>query len=89
MLASRTAFPNTLSILRRGLADLLLVTEDELEEGVRMAMRTAHTVAEGAASAAFAGAWKLRERLRGKRVAIVHSGANLASDVLARILGGR
>jgi len=87
-LASRTAFPNTLSILRRGLADCVLVSESEIEDGVRRAMRTTHTVAEGAAAAAYAAAWKLRDGLRGKRVAIVHSGANLASADLARILGG-
>ena len=43
-------------------------------------------VAEGAAAATFAAAMKLRHELVGKRVALVHSGANLATATLGQIL---
>jgi threonine dehydratase len=45
-----------------------------------------HNVAEGAGAAAFAAAFKERDRLAGKRVAIVLSGGNIDRALFAEIL---
>ena len=75
-LATRTAFALPQSILRGGLDDFVLVSDDEIRRAMRALLLEAHVVAEGAGAASTAAAWKLRERLRGKRVALWVSGGN-------------
>lgn len=87
--ATRTVFDLPFSILQHQLADVVTLTEEELMTGVRLALRATHNLAEGAGAAPLAAAVKLRERLRGKRVVCVMSGANLDRDTLARILSAR
>ncbi|SRR5579871_1081188 len=85
-LATRVTFDLTFDILKRELHDVITLTEDELAEGVRLAVRTTHNLAEGAGAAAIMGARKMRGQLRGKKVMCVMSGGNLDSRVLARLL---
>lgn len=86
-LATRTAFALPQRVLRERLDDFVLVSDDELRRAMRALLLEAHVVAEGAGAAATAGASKLRDRLRGKRVALWVSGANATdrslSDALA------
>jgi threonine dehydratase len=77
----------TFDILKRELDDIVTLTEPELEEGIRLALRATHNLAEGAGAASLAAAVKLRDRLKGKTVVCVMSGGNLNADVLKRILG--
>jgi threonine dehydratase len=86
-IATRVTFDLPFGILSasNGLDDMVTVTEDELAEGVRLALKTTHNLAEGAGAAALTAAWKLRESLRGKRVVCVMSGGNLTLPMLARI----
>ncbi len=65
---------------------MLLVTEDEIGAAVIMLARYAHQVAEDSGAAAMAAAVKLRERLGGKKVAVVLSGGNMTLDGLRRVL---
>ena len=46
----------------------------------------AHTLAEGAGATALAGAIKYPEKVKGKKVAITVSGANITVDQLRRSL---
>jgi threonine dehydratase len=85
-LATRVPFPRIFRLIRRILDDFFLVTEEEMREAVRLLVRHAHTLAEGAGAAPLAAALKLKRRLRGKTVALVLSGANLPSEVLRDIL---
>ena len=87
-MATRTTFDLTFSILREQLADVVTLTEDELMEGVRLALQTTHNLAEGAGAAPLAAAVKLREPLRGKRVVCVMSGGNIDRGTLLRVLKG-
>ena len=84
--ATRTTFDLTFSILRQQLADVVTLTEEELMEGVRLALRTTHNLAEGAGAASLAAAVKLRDRLRNRRVVCVMSGGNIDRQTLARCL---
>jgi len=85
--ATRVTFDLTYNLLRRELDDIVLLTEDELAEGVRLALRATHNLAEGAGAASLMAAWKLRRELAGKTVVCVMSGGNMDTTVLRRILG--
>ena len=85
-LATRYTFDLTFDILKRELDDIVTLTEAELEEGVRLALRATHNLAEGAGAASLAAATKLREPLRGKTVVCVMSGGNMNTAALRRIL---
>ena len=85
--ATRVTFDLTFGILKRSLNDFVLLSEDELAEGVRMALRATHNLAEGAGSASIAAAYLLRDQLRGQRVVAVMSGGNLDRAKLKWVLG--
>ena len=85
-LATRFTFDLTFDILKRELDDIVTLTEAELEEGVRLALRATHNLAEGAGGAALMAAMKMRDQLRGKKVVCVMSGGNMNTVVLQQIL---
>lgn len=87
-MATRYTFDLTFDILKRELDEIVTLTEEELEEGVRMALRCTHNLAEGAGAASLAAAAKLRDRLAGKKVVCVMSGGNITVATLTRILNG-
>jgi threonine dehydratase len=86
-MATRVTFDLTFSILQRELDDVVVLSEDELQEGVRLALRATHNLAEGAGGAALAAAMKLKGTLAGQRVVAVMSGGNLDASKLRRIIG--
>jgi threonine dehydratase len=86
-MATRVTFDLTFEILRRELDDIVTLSEEELAEGVRMALATTHNLAEGAGAASLAAAVKLRHKLLGQRVVAVMSGGNLDRAKLRWILG--
>jgi threonine dehydratase len=85
-MATRVTFDLTFSILKRELDDIVSLSEEELADGVRLALRTTHNLAEGAGASALAAAVKLRDRLAGKKVVCVMSGGNIDRATLTRIL---
>lgn len=85
-LATRVTFDLTFDILKRELDEIVTLDEDELGEGVRLALRTTHNLAEGAGGAALAAAMKWRTRLQGRKVVCVMSGGNLDTATLRTIL---
>ena len=85
-MATRVTFDLTFDLLQRELDDIVTLTEAELAEGVRLALRTTHNLAEGAGAAPIAAAMKLRDRLGGKTVVCVMSGGNIDRAKLERIL---
>jgi len=88
-LATRTAFALPQRMLRERLDDFVLVSDDELRRAMRALLLDAHVAAEGAGAAATAAAWRLRDRLRGKRVALWVSGGNAtAASIEAALAAG-
>lgn len=85
--ATRVTFDLTFGMLQRGLDDFVLLSERELEAGVRLALDTTHNLAEGAGAAALAAAVAGRDRWRGQKVVAVMSGGNLHTERLRSILG--
>jgi threonine dehydratase len=85
-IATRVTFDYTFGILARELDDIVTLSEEELSEGVRLALRATHNLAEGAGAAPLMAAWKLRHELAGKTVVCIMSGGNLDTKVLKKIL---
>ena len=84
--ATRVTFDLTFGILARGLDDFVLLSEQELEEGVRVAARLTHNLAEGAGGAALAAALKWKDRIAGTRAVCVMSGGNLDFERLRAVV---
>jgi threonine dehydratase len=85
-IATRVSFDLPFSIYKEHLDSFIMLTEDELADGVRMALKTTHNLAEGAGAAAIAAAYKQREILAGRRVVCIMSGGNLDETKLKWIL---
>lgn len=88
-MATRVTFDLTFDLLKRELDDIVTLSEDELAEGVRLALRATHNLAEGAGAAPLMAAKKLSGELGGKTVACVMSGGNIDGRTLTRVLGAR
>ena len=85
-MATRTTFDLTFNLLKNELDDVVTLDEEQLREGVRMALRLTHNLAEGAGGSTLAAAKTSRDTLSGKKVVCVMSGGNIDSSTLRRIL---
>jgi threonine dehydratase len=68
--------------------DANLVSDTALLSAVHTLVSDAHILAECGAAAGLAGAWRRRGELKGKRVAILVTGANIPLNQLRRALSG-
>lgn len=87
-LGTRVPFELTTPMLRDVLDDFILVSDEEINEAIRLLARHAKQVAEGAGAASLAAALKLRGQLYGKKVVGILSGGNIPLDRYAAVLGG-
>jgi threonine dehydratase len=85
-LAARSVFQLAYAIMKDHINDVVLLTEEEILEGVRLALQSTHNLAEAAGAASIAGAVKINERLAGKKVALIMSGGNLDHEHLTQAL---
>jgi len=85
-LATRVPAPLTLEIINTCVDDMVLLSEQEIVDGVGLLLRETHNLAEGAGAASTAAAYKLREELRGQRVVGVLSGGNIDRATLKTVL---
>jgi threonine dehydratase len=85
-MATRVTFDLTFSFLAGELNDIVTLSERELAEGVRLALRGTHNLAEGAGASAIAAATKRKDTLNGQTVVAVMSGGNLDAAKLRWIL---
>jgi len=85
-LATGKPFMMPQQILWQHLDDFVLVDDLELMQGVRLFLEKAKTLAEPAGAAPLAAALRLREGLRGKHIALILSGGNIAPEELTLCL---
>ena len=81
-LATRTAFALPQRILWEHLDDFVLVSDEDLRRAIVLTLEQTHNLAEAAGAASLAAAVKLKERLAGRKVALVLSGGNLSMEKL-------
>lgn len=84
-IATRFTAEVTLQIILNGVDEIVLVSDDEIREAIRLLWRTTHNLVEGAGAAATAATIKLRDRLKGQNVVNVISGGNLETATISRI----
>lgn len=80
--ATGVAYALPFEIYRDGLAAFVLLSEDEIYDGIALAAHYTRNLVEGAGGAALAAAFKLRERLAGRTVVLQFSGCNAAPEEL-------
>jgi threonine dehydratase len=85
-LATRTAFELTQQILREHLDEFVLVTDDELRVAQLAMIETTRNLIEAAGASPLAAALRLRDRLEGKRIALIASGGNVSPAQLLDVL---
>jgi threonine dehydratase len=85
-LATRVPFALTMEVLRDQLADIVLVSDDELRQTIRYMIEEEQILAEGAGVASVAGAFELRDELEGQTVVLPISGRNIHRDTVAELL---
>jgi threonine dehydratase len=86
-MACRTPVPDALDQIRAGIDRVVEVTDDQIEAAMRAIYDDTHNVAEGAAAASVAAMLSERDRIRGRAVGVVLTGANVDRTVFARVLG--
>ena len=64
----------------------VLLTEQEIEEGIVHLIEKERVLVEGAAGTAIAALIKMKEHLKGKRVGVIICGRNISLEVLRKII---
>jgi threonine dehydratase len=85
-IATRVPQANALDMMLTSLADIVEVSDAEIEEAIRLYLRATHNLAEGAGAAPLAALLKHSDRFKGRSVGLVLCGGNLDTAVLARVL---
>src|SRR5262245_6924973 len=86
-MAFRTPSADALERIRGGIDRVVRVTDDQIEAAMRAIYDDTHIVAEGAGAASVAALLSERDRIAGRSVGVVLTGANVDRDVLVRVLG--
>jgi threonine dehydratase len=85
-MACRTPVPDALDQIRAGIDRVVEVTDDQIEAAMRAIYDDTHNVVEGAAASSVAALLSERDRVQGRTVGVVLTGANVDRAVFARVL---
>jgi threonine dehydratase len=88
-MACRDPQPEAFEIIAGGAARIVLVSEEEIAEAIRVYYTTTHNLAEGAGAAPLAALLKEKSRYTGRRVGLILSGGNIDMAIFAQILRGQ
>ena len=81
------AAPITFELCRRNVDDVVLVSDDELREAMRLMLREIKLAVEPAGASAMAAlVGPLREKLRGRRVGLIVCGSNIDAASYAKLI---
>ncbi|MNZ21999.1 L-threonine dehydratase biosynthetic IlvA [compost metagenome] len=87
-MACRMPVPEAFEIVRQHAARIVRVSDEEVAQAMRIYHEDTHNTAEGAGAAGLAALVQERERQRGRKVAVVLSGANIDRERYAQVLAG-
>ena len=76
----------TLALCQRYVEEILLLTEREIEESIRLLFEQHRLVVEGSGALGIGGLLKHKERFKGKKVVAVVCGRNINLEVFKRII---
>jgi len=81
------AAPITFELCRRNVEDVVLVSDDEMREAMRLMLREIKLAVEPAGASAMAAlVGPLREKLRGRRVGLIVCGSNIDAASYAKLI---
>ena len=76
----------TLPLIRQHVDDVVLVSEDDIEQAILLLLEIEKTVVEGAGGVGLAALMKHGARFKGRKVGLILSGGNIEPLVLAEII---
>lgn len=76
-IATRMVLAEVFEVVKNGAEDIILVSDDEIKQAIRLAWSATHQLLEGAGAASLAGAYKERAKNKDKKIAVTFSGANI------------
>ena len=85
-LACRVPDERAVQIINRGAERIVTVSDECIKAAMRVYYTDTHNIAEGAGAASLAALLQERERMKGKRVAVVLSGGNVDTAVYRKVL---
>lgn len=85
-LACRTPDPEAFEAILANVDRVVTVGEDEIMQAMKIYLTDTHNLAEGASAAALAALLQERDRLKGKRVGVIHTGGNLDQATLKQVM---
>ncbi|MDA4122455.1 MAG: threonine/serine dehydratase [Thaumarchaeota archaeon] len=85
-LATGTGYDLTHRILAEHLDDFLILSDDEITKAMRLFIEKTRTLVEGAGAAPLAGALRAKSSIKGKRVVLVATGANVSMELLRKTI---
>jgi threonine dehydratase len=86
-LACRVPNASAMEAIWENVARIVEVSDDQIEEAMRILYEDTHNVAEGAGAAGLAGAM-LEAQQPGQRIGVVLTGGNVDRDVYSKVLDG-
>jgi threonine dehydratase len=84
-LATQVGYELTQDILQDHLSDFVLVSEEDMAQAILLIMELVRNMVEEAGAASLAAALKIKNRLKGKKVAIVLTGGNISMGRLRQL----
>jgi threonine dehydratase len=84
--AVRVPRPEPVSLIHQGADRVITVSDEEIADAIRFYHEDTHNMAEGAGAVPLAGLIQERERMKGKKVGVILTGANIYRPLLARLL---
>ncbi|MEW8508552.1 MAG: pyridoxal-phosphate dependent enzyme [Candidatus Thiodiazotropha sp.] len=87
--ATGIAYELPFTIYRDNLDRFVLLSEEEIYQGIALAGYYTHNLLEGAGAATVMAAIKLKRLLKGKKVALQFSGCNASPDEIKKAFGSR
>ncbi len=86
-LMTKMGYELTQEILQDFLSDFILVSEEEMVMAILLYLELIRNLSEEAGSSPLAAALKIKDRLKGKKVALILTGSNISIERLTQILG--
>lgn len=88
-MAVRVPDPAAIEIILKGASRVVTVEEDEIQAAMRHLFSDTHNVAEGAGAAPLAALLQEKDKMRGRRVAVILTGGNVDRNVFALTLAAQ
>lgn len=87
--ACRVPDPAAVAIINAGAERIVTVSEDEIKSAMRAYYTDTHNLAEGAGAATLAALIKEKDKMHGKKAAVILTGGNIDTELYSAILSGR